>query len=155
MENKEKKKGLQDFKKKRDSAPRRSLQEILQGGAGSSGGPPRGAGTTSKPAAEISAKGRDEPVVRNLPDALSRTPLPGVSSSDIPLQGASSSSIPAGEGWTETVGETSPTVKPALADQRAPLEETRSAEGTEEKEKGMETDPPSIQAKERAKNRTL
>jgi hypothetical protein len=32
MKTKEKKKGLQDFKKKRDSAPRRSLQEILQRG---------------------------------------------------------------------------------------------------------------------------
>jgi hypothetical protein len=33
METKENKKGLQDFKKKRDSAPRRSLQDILQQGA--------------------------------------------------------------------------------------------------------------------------
>jgi hypothetical protein len=81
--------------------------------------------------------------VRNLPETLSRTTVPGVSDSDIPLQGASSSSTPAeGEGLTETVGEMSPTVKPAPADQRAPLEETRSAEGTEEREQGTEIDPP-------------
>jgi hypothetical protein len=49
---------------------------------------------------------------------------------------------------TEMVGETSPTIKPAPEDQRAPLEETWSAERTEEKEEGMEIDPPSIQAKE-------
>jgi hypothetical protein len=47
-----------------------------------------------------------------------------------------------------TVGEMSPTVKLAPADQRAPLEETRSAERAEEKE-GMDTNPPSIQAKNR------
>jgi hypothetical protein len=48
---------------------------------------------TSEPAVEISAKGRDESVVRNLPEVKPRVPLSGVSSSDTPLQGASTSSI--------------------------------------------------------------
>jgi hypothetical protein len=61
----------------------------------SNGAPLRDAGTISKPAAEVSAKGRDEPIVRNLPEVLSRTPVPRVSSSDTPLWGASSSSTPA------------------------------------------------------------
>jgi hypothetical protein len=53
---------------------------------------------TNEPAVDISAKGRDKPVVRNLPEIKPRTPLLGVSSTDIPLQGASSSDIPtAGE----------------------------------------------------------
>jgi hypothetical protein len=53
---------------------------------------------TSELAVEISAKGRDEPVVRSLPEVKLKTPLLGVSSTDIPLQGASISSIPtAGE----------------------------------------------------------
>jgi hypothetical protein len=65
----------------------------------SCGVPSRGTGTTSEPASEVSAKGRDEPVLRNLPDVTSRTVLLGVSSSDTPMQGASSLSIPAqGEG---------------------------------------------------------
>jgi hypothetical protein len=58
----------------------------------------KGHGCNSEPAFEISAKGRDEPVVRNLPEVKPRTPLLGVSSTDTPLQGASTSSIP-------TVGE--------------------------------------------------
>jgi hypothetical protein len=95
METKEKKQSPQDFKKMRGSPSRRSLQEILQRGAGSSGAPPRDAGATSEPAVEVSAKGRVEPVVSNLPEVLSRTLLPGVSSSDTPLLGAGSSSIPA------------------------------------------------------------
>jgi hypothetical protein len=91
--------GLQNLQKRQDSLPRRSLQEILRQGAQSLGTPSRGSDATSKPAAEISAKSRDEPIVRNLPKVISRAPLSGVSSSDIPLQGASSSSIPAeGEG---------------------------------------------------------
>jgi hypothetical protein len=65
---------------------------MLQQGAGSSGAPLTGPAKTGKPAVEISAKGRDEPVVRNLPEVKLRTPLLGVSSSDIALQGASSSS---------------------------------------------------------------
>jgi hypothetical protein len=40
--------------------------ETLQQGAGSSAAPIRGLVATSEPAAEISAKGRDELVVRNL-----------------------------------------------------------------------------------------
>jgi hypothetical protein len=47
-----------------------------------------------QPANQISVKGRDEPVVRNLPKVTSRTLLSEVSSSDIPLQGASSFSTP-------------------------------------------------------------
>jgi hypothetical protein len=46
--------------------PRRSLREILQQGAGSSGVPARNSVATSEPAAVTSAKGRDEPMVRNL-----------------------------------------------------------------------------------------
>jgi hypothetical protein len=42
-----------DLKKKRDSLIRRSLQEILQQGAKSSGATFRGPVLTSKPAAEI------------------------------------------------------------------------------------------------------
>jgi hypothetical protein len=81
--------------KRNDSPPRGSLQEILQQGSGSSSAPSRGAGGTDEPAVEISAKGREEPVVKNLPKITSRTLLSGVSSSDIPLQEASSSSAPA------------------------------------------------------------
>jgi hypothetical protein len=51
--------GPKDLKQKRDSPPRRSLREILQQGAGSSGAPSRRPVATSKPAVEISAKGRD------------------------------------------------------------------------------------------------
>jgi hypothetical protein len=65
----------------------------------SCGIPSRGTGTISKPTFEVSAKGRDEPVSRNLPELTSRTLLLGVCNSDTPMQGASSSSIPAaGEG---------------------------------------------------------
>jgi hypothetical protein len=94
--NKNKKTGPQALKKQKDSPSRRTLEELLQQGAGSSGAPLRGPVTTSKPAVEISAKGRDEPVVRNLPEVK---PIFGVSSTDTPMQGASTSSIPtAGEG---------------------------------------------------------
>jgi hypothetical protein len=95
MDNKEKKTGLQDSKRKRDSFLRRFLQDILQQGARSSGATSRGAGTISEATVEVSAKGRDEPVMRNLPEVTTRTPLSGVSSTDIQLQGASSYSIPA------------------------------------------------------------
>jgi hypothetical protein len=88
------KNGPKGLKQKRDSPSRRSLQEILRQGAGSSGAPLRDQATTSEPVVENSAKGRDEPVVRNLLDAKPRTPLLGVSSTDIPLQRASTSSIP-------------------------------------------------------------
>jgi hypothetical protein len=87
------------LKKKSDSPPRRSLREIIQQGAGSSGAPLRGLVATSKPAVEISAEGRDEPVVRNLPDVKPGIRLLGVSATDIPLQGASIFGMPtAGEG---------------------------------------------------------
>jgi hypothetical protein len=41
---------------------------MLQQEAGSSGEPLRGPVATSEPAVEISAKGRNEPVVQNLPE---------------------------------------------------------------------------------------
>jgi hypothetical protein len=50
--------GPKNLKEKRDSPPRRSLQEILQQGAGSSGAPLRGPVATREPAVKISAKGR-------------------------------------------------------------------------------------------------
>jgi hypothetical protein len=58
--------GPKDLKQKKDSPPRRSLPEILQQGAGSSGAPSRRTVATSEPAVKISAKDRDEPAVRNL-----------------------------------------------------------------------------------------
>jgi hypothetical protein len=67
--------GLQDLKKKKDSPPRRSLQEILQWGVGSLNTPSRGTDATGEPTIEISVKGRDELVVRNLPKVISRTLL--------------------------------------------------------------------------------
>jgi hypothetical protein len=53
--------GPKDLKRKRDFPPRRSLREILQQGAGSSGAPLRGPAATSETAVEISANDRDEP----------------------------------------------------------------------------------------------
>jgi hypothetical protein len=93
--------GPKDQKKKRDSAPRRSLREILQQGAGSSGVPARGPVATSEPAAVISAKGRDEPMVRNLPEVKPGTSLLGASGINTPLHGAGSSGIPAAGGDQE------------------------------------------------------
>jgi hypothetical protein len=69
----------------------------LQQGAGSSGAPLRGPAAAIEPPVEISAKGRDERGVRNLPKVKPRTTLLGVSSTDTPLQGASTSSIPTGQ----------------------------------------------------------
>jgi hypothetical protein len=86
MKTKKKKNSPQDLKKKRDFPSRRSLQYILQHGAGISGAPLRGLAATSKPAVEISASGRDEPMVRNLPEVKPKTSLLGVSSSGIPPQ---------------------------------------------------------------------
>jgi hypothetical protein len=77
--------GPKDLKKKKNSPTRRSLREILQQRAGSSGAPLRGPVATSKSAAEISAKGRDEPVMRNLPEVKPGTSLLGVSGTDTPL----------------------------------------------------------------------
>jgi hypothetical protein len=56
-----------------DSLPWRSLQEILQQGAGSSDAPSRGADATSKHTVVVSAKVREEPVARNLPEVTSMT----------------------------------------------------------------------------------
>jgi hypothetical protein len=47
-----------------DSSSRRSLREILKPGTGSSSAPLRGPVATNESAVEISAKGRDKPVVR-------------------------------------------------------------------------------------------
>jgi hypothetical protein len=90
--------GPKDLKQKRDSPSRRSLREILQQGAGSSGAPIRSPAATSEPAVEISAKDRDEPMVRNLSEVKSETILLRVSSTDIPLQGTSTSCIPTAGG---------------------------------------------------------
>jgi hypothetical protein len=94
METKSKKRSPRDFKKKRGSPLRGTLQETPQRGAGSSGEPLRGAGATSEPTVEVSAKGRVEPVVRNLPEVSFKIPLPGAGGSGIPLQGGSSSDKP-------------------------------------------------------------
>jgi hypothetical protein len=69
--------GQKELKYKRDSPTMRSPREIFQQGAGSSG-------ATNEPAAFISAKGTDEPVVRNLPEVKPRSSLLGVSGTDIP-----------------------------------------------------------------------
>jgi hypothetical protein len=45
-----------------------------------------GLAATSEPAVEISAKGRDEQMARNLPKVKPKTTLSGVSSTDIPVQ---------------------------------------------------------------------
>jgi hypothetical protein len=66
---------------------------MLQQKAGSSGEPLRGPVASSKPAAQISAKGKDEPVVQNLPEAKPKTTLLGVSNTDTPLQGDSTRSL--------------------------------------------------------------
>ena len=71
---------------------------MLQQGAGSSGEPLRDPVATNEPAVELSAKGREEQVVQNLPEVKPKTPLLGVSSTDIPLQGVSTSSTSAAGG---------------------------------------------------------
>jgi hypothetical protein len=95
---KNKTKGPKDHEKKRDSHPRTSLREILQQGAGSSGIPARGPVGTSEPAAVISAKGRDEPMVRKLPEVKPGTSPLGASGIITPLQRASCNGIPAAGG---------------------------------------------------------
>jgi hypothetical protein len=87
-----------DLKNKRDSPPKRSQREILQQGAGSSGVLVRVPVATSEPAAVTSAKGRDEPMVRNLPEAEPGTSLLGASGINTPLQGADSTGIPVAGG---------------------------------------------------------
>jgi hypothetical protein len=94
IDTKIKKRSPKDFKKKRGSPSRRSLHESPHRGAGSSDEPLRGAGATSEPADEVSAKGRVEPVVRNLPEVPLMTSLSGAGGSSTPLQGASGSNIP-------------------------------------------------------------
>lgn len=74
-----------DLKQKMDSSPRRSLREILQQRAGSSGVPLRGSVTTSESAIEISAKDNDESVVRKVPEVKPEITLLGVSSTNITL----------------------------------------------------------------------
>jgi hypothetical protein len=89
---------------RRGTPPRRSLREILQQKVGSSGVPLWGSVATSESAVEISAKGSDESVVRNLPEVKREITLLGVSSTDIPLQEASTSSThTAGEGLAHPV----------------------------------------------------
>jgi hypothetical protein len=87
--------GPKDLKTKMESPPRRSLQEIFQQRVGSSGAPLMGPAATSEPAAAISAIGREETMVRNLPEVKPGTSLLGVSGTDTPLQGASFSGFPA------------------------------------------------------------
>jgi hypothetical protein len=82
----------------RDSPPRGSLRQMFQQGAGISGEPLRGPVAASEPVVEISAKGKDEPVVQNLPQGKPKTTLMGVSSTDTLLQGASTSNTPAAGG---------------------------------------------------------
>jgi hypothetical protein len=48
---------------------------MLQQKAGSSGEPLRNPVATSEPAVEISTKSKDKPVVQNLPEAGTDTPL--------------------------------------------------------------------------------
>jgi hypothetical protein len=84
-----------------DSHTRRSLQEILQQGAGSSGVLSRKLVMNSEPAAKVSAKGRDEPEVQNMPEARSGTSLTGASDTDTPLQAAINSGLPAAGGELE------------------------------------------------------
>jgi hypothetical protein len=67
---------------------------MLQQADGSSGAPLKSPVATSELAVEISAKGRDEPVVKHLPEVKPRSPLLRVSSTDTSLQGASTPSIP-------------------------------------------------------------
>jgi hypothetical protein len=91
--------GPLDLKEKRDSPSRKSLREILQQGAGSSGVTRSDPATTRVPAVEISAKGWDKPMVRYLPEVKPKISLMGVSHTDIPPQRASTSSkSAAGEG---------------------------------------------------------
>jgi hypothetical protein len=97
-EPRKKKTSPRDLKEKRDSPSRRFLSEVLQQGAGSSGALLSGPVANSEPAVKISAKGRDKPMVRNLPEVKPKIPLLGVSRTDIPLQGASTSNKPTAEG---------------------------------------------------------
>jgi hypothetical protein len=87
--------GPLDIKEMRDSHSRKSIREILQQGAGSSVVPRSGPAATRVPAVEISAKGKDKPMVRYLHEVKPKIPQMGVRLTDIPPQGASTSSKPA------------------------------------------------------------
>jgi hypothetical protein len=76
-----------------DSTSRRSLREIFQQGTRSTGPSLREPAATSKPTVEVSAKDREEPVVRNLPEIKLKTPVLEVSSAETSLQGASIFSV--------------------------------------------------------------
>jgi hypothetical protein len=107
METEQTKTGPLDLKEKRDSPSRKSLREILQQGAASSGVQRSGPAATRVPAVKISAKGRDKPMVRYLPEVKPKIPLMGVSHTDIPPQEASTSSkSAAGEGQGQSVSQT-------------------------------------------------
>jgi hypothetical protein len=64
-------------------------------GPGFSGAPLSVPAATSEIALEISAEGRDEPVVINLPEVKARTPFLGGRTSGIPELGAGIPSTPA------------------------------------------------------------
>jgi hypothetical protein len=91
--------GRKDIKKKRDSTPKRSLREILQQAAGSSGVPERNPVATGEPAAVSKTKGRKEPVVRNLPEVEPRTSSSGTGGINTPAQGAGSAGTPVAEAY--------------------------------------------------------
>jgi hypothetical protein len=81
--------------KKEEGLPYKEIpMRNTSAGAGCSGAPLRDPVTTSEPAADISTKGRDEAVVRNLPEVKLGTFLFGISGTDTPLQGASISGLP-------------------------------------------------------------
>jgi hypothetical protein len=87
-----------DLKRRGILPPRRSLREILQQGAESSGVTARDPLANSEPDAVISAKGRNEPLVRNLPEVELGTSLSGTGGINTSLQEAGSAGIPAAEG---------------------------------------------------------
>jgi hypothetical protein len=74
-------------------------------GAGSSSAPRNGLVVSSGPAVEISAKGRDKPIVRHLPNVKPKIPLLGVSRTDIPLQRTSNSSKSTVEGQVQLASQ--------------------------------------------------
>jgi Rod binding domain-containing protein len=100
--------------KNQSSGPKRkeglSFKEIptrnTSARAGKSGAQQSVLVATSEPAVEISAKGRDKPMVRHQHTVKPKIPLLGVSHTDIPLQGASTSSKPTvGEGQGHLVSQ--------------------------------------------------
>jgi hypothetical protein len=106
METKDKKTGPLDLKEKRDFPSRKSLRDMLQKGTGTSGAPRSGPVATSGPVVEISAEGKDKPMVRHLPEVEPKIPLLGDSRTHIPLQGASTSSTPTAGGQGHLVSQT-------------------------------------------------